>query len=256
MKGGCEFHFELRHLRYFVAAAEHGSFRRALAALGTQETAVSRCIRDLEDRIGASLFITSPGGVRLTLAGQRFLRRARYAMEQIEEGTREVRAIGGTARGHLSVGLFSSLASGFRSRLFDVYDDRHPGVQIDFADASAREHSVAVGQLETDVAFTIGRLNVHNCEANHLWAEGLCVALPPSHHLAQKESVSWADLMGEIFLVRPGAQVQRCGAIPPAPRRIRHAPNHKCAARGPLQPPGADRGPARHRPRHSVGDGD
>ena len=63
---------ELRHLRYFVAAAEHGSFRKAASALGIRESAVSRRIRDLEDHLGASLFQRHNGGVILTLAGQRF----------------------------------------------------------------------------------------------------------------------------------------------------------------------------------------
>ncbi|WP_410369414.1 helix-turn-helix domain-containing protein [Chelatococcus asaccharovorans] len=40
--------FELRHLRYFVAAAECGSFRKAADALGVQEAAVSRRVRGIE----------------------------------------------------------------------------------------------------------------------------------------------------------------------------------------------------------------
>ncbi|WP_244543597.1 LysR family transcriptional regulator [Bosea sp. CRIB-10] len=47
---------ELRHLRYFVAAADHGSFRKAATAVDVKESAVSRRIRDLEDHLGASLF--------------------------------------------------------------------------------------------------------------------------------------------------------------------------------------------------------
>ena len=35
---------ELRHLRYFVAAVEHGSFRKASVALRVQESAISRRI--------------------------------------------------------------------------------------------------------------------------------------------------------------------------------------------------------------------
>lgn len=54
---------ELRHLRYFIAAAEHGSFRKAGVALHVQESAVSRRIRDIEDRLGASLFQRHNGGV-------------------------------------------------------------------------------------------------------------------------------------------------------------------------------------------------
>jgi len=75
--------FELRHLRYVVAAAERGSFRGAAKALAVQESVISRRIRDLEDEIGAALFIRSHEGVKLTYAGQRFLYRARIALDQI-----------------------------------------------------------------------------------------------------------------------------------------------------------------------------
>lgn len=47
---------ELRHLRYFVAAVEHGSFRKASVALRVQESAISRRIRDLEGHLGVAVF--------------------------------------------------------------------------------------------------------------------------------------------------------------------------------------------------------
>ncbi len=46
----------LRQLRYFLAAADYGSFRKAAAALSIQESSISRRIRDLEDDLGAFLF--------------------------------------------------------------------------------------------------------------------------------------------------------------------------------------------------------
>lgn len=77
---------EFRHLRYVVAASDCGSFREAGAALGVRESAISRRIRDLEDQVGASLFNRHSGGVRLTLADQKFLRRARKALRQMGDG--------------------------------------------------------------------------------------------------------------------------------------------------------------------------
>lgn len=62
----CDLDIELRHLRYFVAAAEQGSFRKAGKVLGVQKSAISRRIRDLEDRIGVTLFHRpAPAGYRL-----------------------------------------------------------------------------------------------------------------------------------------------------------------------------------------------
>ncbi|MFC0813420.1 LysR family transcriptional regulator [Paracoccus panacisoli] len=90
---------ELRHLRYFIAAAEHGSFRKAGSSLGLSQSAISRCIADLEDRMGASLFHRHAWGVSQTFAGQRFLHRARRAIKTIDEGAHEVAAAGRSEQG-------------------------------------------------------------------------------------------------------------------------------------------------------------
>ena len=85
---------ELRHLRYFLAACEHGSFRKAGAALGIRESTISRAIRDLEDSLGASLFQRYAGGVRLAFAGKKFLYRAHNVLQEISDGAKDVVAIG------------------------------------------------------------------------------------------------------------------------------------------------------------------
>ncbi|GLU29899.1 LysR family transcriptional regulator [Brucella sp. NBRC 12950] len=75
--------FELRHLLYVIATAELGGIHRAWRHLGVDSGAVSRRTRDLEDEIGAALFIRGHGGVTFTYAGERFLRRARKAVAQV-----------------------------------------------------------------------------------------------------------------------------------------------------------------------------
>ena len=117
---------ELRHIRYFVAASEQGSLRKAAMLLNIEESAVSRRIRDLEDRLGASLFHRHSGGVSLTVAGQRFIRRARIALQQIEDGISDVAAIGRSEDGIVKIGIFSSLASGFLFDLMKAFDAKHP----------------------------------------------------------------------------------------------------------------------------------
>lgn len=58
--------FDMRRLRYVIAAAEHLSFRRAAEALGTMPSSVSCGMRDLEDNLGLALFERGSFGVRLT----------------------------------------------------------------------------------------------------------------------------------------------------------------------------------------------
>jgi DNA-binding transcriptional LysR family regulator len=121
---------EVRHINYVIAAADHGSFRRAAAALGVQESAISRRIRDLEVRLGTALFIRSSGGVKLTQAGNQFVQRGRKALLEINLAKAEVTAIGRGENGQIGIGVFSSLASGFLSDLIQSFGARYSAVKL------------------------------------------------------------------------------------------------------------------------------
>lgn len=191
---------ELRELRYFLAAAEQGSFRKAGIALAVQESSISRRIRDLEDHLGASLFQRHNGGVLLTLAGQCFLHQARTAMQHLGEGAKEVGAIGRSENGYIRVGL-SSLASDFLCGLLQTYDAERKGVCIDFIDGRPGDHIAAVRLHRLDIAFVAGTAKHAGCETIHLWSEQVFAVLPIRHPLAGCPSLTWTDLVGETFIV-------------------------------------------------------
>ena len=60
---------ELRHIRYFMAAAEELNISRASRRLNVSQPAMSRLVHDLEDELGAPLFVRERFGLRLTAAG-------------------------------------------------------------------------------------------------------------------------------------------------------------------------------------------
>lgn len=199
---------ELRHLRYFVAAAEHGSFRKAGIALGLSQSAVSRCIADLEDRIGASLFHRQTSGISPTYAGQRFLLRARSAIRTIGEGAHEVAAAGRSELGHLRIGIYSSIASGFLAELLASYRQRHHKIRIEMVEGNPIEHVSAIRQLSLDVAFINRTKDCPDCEHEHLWSERVFTVLPDHHALARREELTWRDLAKESFIVSNSAPGQ------------------------------------------------
>ena len=209
---GAEQHnrIKLHHLRYFVTAAEYGSFRQAGRAIGIQESTISRRIRDLEDQLGASLFHRHASGVRLTVAGQKYLPRARTALQHIHAGAHDVAAIGQTEQGHIKIGVFSSIASGFLFDLLRAYGKRFHRVRVDLIDGNPAEHIAAVRQLQLDVAFLTGTSLRDGCEVEQLWSEKVFAVLPTDHPLADRAELAWPDLAGERFIISeapPGQEI-------------------------------------------------
>jgi hypothetical protein len=94
---------DLQHLRYAVAAADHGSFRRAADALLLRQSTLSRCIRQLEHSIGMMIFERSSGGVQAASAGRDFLRTARSILEQMDSLVKSTHHAGRGEAGRLSV---------------------------------------------------------------------------------------------------------------------------------------------------------
>lgn len=191
---------ELRHLRYVLTAAEAGSFRAAARTLGVQQSAISRRIRDLEDEIGAALFVRSHAGVKLTDAGRRFVCRTQIALDQIGSATKDVGLMGRAENGVVRIGIFSSMVSGFLAELFQAYDAKHAGVRLDFVDCMPSDYIAAIRQHRLDVAFVSGELALTDCDVAKLWTEQLFVVLPTHHRLGAQPAVDWSDLRGQTFV--------------------------------------------------------
>ena len=64
---------DTRHLEYFIAVAEEGSFTRAAHRLQTVQSAVSAGVRTLEREVHATLFVRSTRRVELSDAGRALL---------------------------------------------------------------------------------------------------------------------------------------------------------------------------------------
>ncbi|CAA9317431.1 MAG: Transcriptional regulator, LysR family, partial [uncultured Gemmatimonadetes bacterium] len=71
---------EFRHLRYFVAVAEEGTFTRAASRLFIAQPALSKQIHDLEAEIGAPLLLRSARGAALAAPGAELLEHARVLL--------------------------------------------------------------------------------------------------------------------------------------------------------------------------------
>jgi LysR family transcriptional regulator, glycine cleavage system transcriptional activator len=126
----------LNAVRAFEAAARHLSVTRAAAELSVTPGAVSRQIRDLEQRLRTDLFIRSANGLALTPGGEIFFAAARDALDGIAAGALRTERIAASGRRRLSVGAYSHFASRWLIPRWPRFYERYTDVDIDLTTTS------------------------------------------------------------------------------------------------------------------------
>src|SRR5258708_31572783 len=96
---------ELRHLRYFAAVAEAGTFTRAAERLFIAQPTLSQQIGRLEQLLGTPLLVRGRDGVRLTAAGAVLVDAARDVLAAVDHGVSQTRRAAGLGRPRLRVAL-------------------------------------------------------------------------------------------------------------------------------------------------------
>jgi DNA-binding transcriptional LysR family regulator len=117
---------ELRHLRYFVAVADAGTFTHAAERLFIAQPTLSQQIQRLEQIVGTPLLDRRRDGVRLTAPGTVLLEAARDVLSAVDHAASQTRQAAGLGRPRLRfvipADLPDSLAVQTASRLLSAAD--------------------------------------------------------------------------------------------------------------------------------------
>ena len=194
---------ELRHLRYFVSAAEAENVSRAALKLHVSQPALSRQIRDLEDELGFQLFERSAKSVRLTPAGKTFLREARAVLQRADEAVSAARAIAAVARTELHLGYAPSPTVRLMPRALRAFQGQMPNVRVRLHDLSTAEMLAGVREGKLEMAFLVrpNRAILRGLRFEALARDSMCLALPPGHALARLRSVALAQAAREPLVI-------------------------------------------------------
>jgi DNA-binding transcriptional LysR family regulator len=215
---------ELRHLRYFVAVADAGTFTRAAERLFIAQPTLSQQIQRLEQILGTPLLRRRRDGVRLTAAGAVLLQAARDMLSAVDHAVAQTRQAPGLGRPRLRfvlpADLPDSLAVQTTSRLRLA------------ADAG----QVAITWQETALDAEFSPIRQRRADAGLGWLTSAPDALP-----APLEAMSMGEFEPDVWIPSSHPAARR-GADRPG--RHRRTP----ARRDPAPPPGGHRadGPGRH----------
>jgi LysR family hca operon transcriptional activator len=191
---------ELRHLRYFLAVAEEGSFTLAAKRLHTAQPSLSRQIRDLEYEVGAALLTRGARGVELTAPGRAFLDHARLAISQSKTAVEAARRASHQVKPTFALGFLTGLEMDWLPEAMQVLKDELPNVDITVSSQYSPDLAEALMRGKLDLAFMRPESGMPGLEYRVVMKEPLIVVMASNHRLASRDSVDIQSFKDEVFL--------------------------------------------------------
>jgi LysR family pca operon transcriptional activator len=195
----------LRHLQCFLAVAQHGNLRRAAQALSITQPAVTKTLNELEEMLGAALFVRGRKGAVMTPEAEVFMPHASASVAALQRAVDSVVQAPGEAP--LRVGMLPTLAPSFMPGVLKRYAVQRPQAALRLHTGRNLQLVQALRHRELDVV--IGRLSDPDAMVGvtfeHLYAEPVAIVVRSGHALARAGSDARAAVagLGACTLVLP-----------------------------------------------------
>ena len=124
----------LAAMEAFVRVIDAGSFSNAAKQLRVGQSAVSKTIAQLEDRLGVRLLLRSTHGLMLTEAGRNFSERAKRTIEEVDQAEAAARGDAATLQGRLRVSAPVTFARLHVIPQLPFFLTEHPALDICYSD--------------------------------------------------------------------------------------------------------------------------
>jgi LysR family transcriptional regulator, hca operon transcriptional activator len=219
---------ELRHLKYFIAVAECGSFTAAASQrLHTTQPSLSRQMSELEAEVGAQLFTRSVRGVELTAAGRVFLDHARVALSQVEIAVESARRSAEPAKPYFVLGFLTGHEATWLPEALELLREELPNIHVVISSQVSPQLAAGIAKGSIDAAFLRREEGTADLAFRLLVKEPLEVFMPSDHRLTARKTIDPREIIGETFLSVSGKALSGMGK-PPALRIVIDAYLKRC----------------------------
>ncbi|AHI26341.1 transcriptional regulator, LysR family [Komagataeibacter xylinus E25] len=192
--------FDLWQLLCVRAIAEHGSIHGAARFLNTRQSAVSRSLHNLEERLNVRLFTRSPAGAAPTAFGEEFVRWTQTILDNVAGMNARARRTGKGENGQISIGIQTCVLPGRLSTFTADFRATHLDIVFRYSEGTGKRLLRRLQRGQIDFAVVTRRNLAPALRVTPLWSDRIVAALPTDHPLATRPEVSWTDLRHETFL--------------------------------------------------------
>jgi DNA-binding transcriptional LysR family regulator len=187
----------LEQLQAFLSVAETGSFQQAAQKCKVTQSTISRQIQALEADFGLPLFHRA-AQAKLTLAGERFLPRARRICQEWQHATQELTDLRAGKQPELCVAAIHSVCAYYLPPVLQRFCQDYPEVQLRVTSLGSDRALKVLKDGLVDLAVVMNnRFLTTSPEmvVDVLYEEAIEVLLSANHPLTKYEAIPWGELV-------------------------------------------------------------
>lgn len=197
--------YDFSDLEAFLAVRDTGSFHAAAERLNLSQSAVTRRVQKLEQALDSVLFERTTRAVKPTLAAKRLHPRAEAIVNDAAETARAMRdesvAFVHQRNALVTIATVSTVISRLLTPAIHTFRDSPFSARIRLLEASANEVAETVAEGEADFGLCSIPMLEPSTLFEPLYDDQIVLALPLSHVLARKTSVSFEELKGTPLIL-------------------------------------------------------
>jgi DNA-binding transcriptional LysR family regulator len=215
---------DLTALEIFKTVAEQGGITKAALRLHRVQSNVTTRVKQLEERLGAQLFLRQHRRLVLSPQGKRLLAYADRLLHLSSEAEAALR--NGTPAGALQIGALESTAATRLPPILSRYHRAYPDVRIELVTGTTGALVAKVMNHEVEAAFVAEPFTAHDLEAEPVFSEDLVLIAPRSFpKIKTPKDIDWVLLpaaAGGVARRREGGAGASDGVrLVPRHRRLR-----------------------------------
>jgi DNA-binding transcriptional LysR family regulator len=193
---------DFRHLETFCRVAELKSFSKAADDLFLTQPTVSGHILSLEQSLSLRLFDRTSREVRLTKAGEIFLKYALKILSSRKDLLNALSEFSLGIKGELSLGASTIPGEYLLPKLMGDFKKEHPHFVISLKIADTKEIVQYVLQDNVEFGIIGAKMNHPSLHYEKYEVDEIIVVAPPDHPLIRKRRVTVEELLKEPWIIR------------------------------------------------------
>ncbi len=196
------FTIDFRHLETFCRVAALKSFSRAADDLFLTQPTVSGHILSLERSLSLRLFDRTGREIRLTMAGELFLRYASKILTVRRDLLNALSEFSQGIRGELSLGASTIPGEYLLPRLMGDFKRKHPRFTLSLKISDTKDIVQELLQGHIEFGLIGAKVDHPSLHYEKFEEDEIIVIAPSDHPLTRKRSVSFEDLLKESWIIR------------------------------------------------------